>query len=1144
MDEEKQKDGLIKKAGDALKKGAKDQAKKSMQKVFKKVIMAIAPILLKFVAVVLIAAIVVTAISDFLDKLKGRTSKEANAFSVYYAGTSSEEDEESSLNRIIIDTKNVTDDGAYILTFEFKDGKGNLFTEEQALTNIKVELARQNADIDLNQFSNSELKIIGTLMYNGLKVEKYNEEQLKALAIFVKADIAANNFDLRSADKIGQTVKLEDMTDNDYVYGTLQMHRTKASEGYDSEQKLEFIPYGDENTPGTFCYMDRNSDTNIINKFSIDDEGKAVFARWSTVNTTHVYKDANGNKLSQNQIQQNIPEENIFENQNKTFITTTSFNYRQYLARYVENYGFLSDLLVVTDNVDFCLDLAQLAFNGKIVINIKEELSITDSTKITTYTQTKLLYDYVDYTISGQKAIINTSWSKVTSGSGSPSSSTTLKDIYGWSSTLTPESVVGGPSGGTTTYKWINENNGTVYKLDFTSTLSYSGWILYSLKVDTTYEDLPDLKRQNELIKLDHINEEYEEYTIDEDITKQEVFVYTIETTSHSESNSCSYEISELDGWYLKYHKQYEEPTTQTTGTSDARSDKGQYPKDATEVLTTTDDKEAKKYKEVKDYIDSKEKEYKDNNSATTVTSTVSKLVIKEKVKTDEEETYTSSTTKYKFGEEIADTTEVQIKNVEFINSQPTFTKGSGEEIGFLYVYDKYINSEVDLFLENDSETKLFELLEEASSTHQYSNIIKYLLYIYDGIDRGVTDLNIKIIDIQEMNKVKGSSTENFIKAWENGGLWAYETGQSTVFPTGYLSEDELNYIVYEDGSAGHNNISYGMATYISSKSNVQVNHPVYGPGYYNSWKNLLEPEGILVEELYEGAYVDKAIADAVFYQYLKDSAIDYVNNYLETNLPEYKFTKAQKDALVSVKWQRGNLVGFADAYKESLNSDGTLDPEKIKNNAKVSDGNGGYVRVFNYTSTVGDRKYANWLLFTEGTYIDRSGNVMSFGDIVSKAKEIHDYMSDPDHLYYYCLFGPEKSRSEHENAGLSCGLTHSWEDSKDPSKSGYRLTCCATYVSWVLVELGEVDTHYHYVSGVESELIEHGWTPILNYDELEAGDIVIMDTDGGNNGERAHVQIYAGDGCWYNAGGNTSIHAVEPYYSNVSAEFVIAYRK
>lgn len=1095
MDEEKQKDGLIKKAGDALKKGAKDQAKKSMQKVFKKVIMAIAPILLKFVAVVLIAAIIVTAISDFLDKLTGKSSKEANAFSVYYAGTSSEEDEESSLNRIIIDTKNVTDDGAYILTFEFKDGKGNLFTEEQALTNIKVELARQNAEIDLNQFSDSELKIIGVLMYNGLKVEKYNEEQLKALAIFVKADIAANNFDLRKAADIGKAVELEDMTDNDYVYGTLQMHRTKASEGYDSEQKLEFIPYGDENTPGTFCYMDKNSDTSIINKFSIDDEGKAVFARWSTVNTTHVYKDANGNKLSQNQIQQNIPEENIFENQNKTFITTTSFNYRQYLARYVENYGFLSDLLVVTDNVDFCLDLAQLAFNGKIVINIKEELSITDSTKITTYTQTKLLYDYVDYTISGQKEIKNTSWSKVTSGSGSPSSSTALKELYGWSSTLTPESVVGGSSGGTSTYKWINENNGTIYKLDFTSTLSYSGWILYSLKVDTTYEDLPDLERQNELIKLDHINEEYEEYTIDEDITKQEVFVYTIETTSHSESNSCSYEISELDGWYLKYHKQYQEPVTETTGSSDLRSEKGEFPQEATEVLTTTDDKEAKKYKEVKDYINSKEKEYKDNNSATTVTSTVSKLVIKEKVKTDEEETYTSSTTKYKFGEEIADTTEVQIKNVEFINSQPTFTKGSGEEIGFLYVYDKYINSEVDLFLENDSETKLFELLEEASSTHQYSNIIKYLLYIYDGIDRGVTDLNIKIIDIEGMNKVKGSSTANFIKAWENGGLWTYETGQSTVFPTGYLSEDELNYIVYEDGSAGHNNISYGICTFISSGESAY--NKDWGYGYYN-WKEEFASEGILVEELYEGAYVDRAIADSIFNNILKDNFIDPVDSYLDTNLPEYSFTKAQKNALVAVKYQRGNLGNFAEAYVNSLNEDGTVDPEKIRTNFVV---NG--TKVFDYSSTVNDRKYANWLLFTQGIYIDRAGNVIPVGSgsIVEAAYEVADHFMNSGVDVHYA----GSDVAEATNNGRHCiygNIQGSWDKPlENPEHYG---VVCATFVALAIWQAELIDAEtinqygYNGCSGIDSLLTNseyaNEWEIIHNWDELQEGDIVWMD--------------------------------------------------
>ena len=71
-----------------------------------------------------------------------------------------------------------------------------------------------------------------------------------------------------------------------------------------------------------------------------------------------------------------------------------------------------------------------------------------------------------------------------------------------------------------------------------------------------------------------------------------------------------------------------------------------------------------------------------------------------------------------------------------------------------------------------------------------------------------------------------------------------------------------------------------------------------------------------------------------------------------------------------------------------------------------------------------------------------------------------------------------------------------------------------------------------------------NGWVKITDYSELEPGDIVFMDTVGPNDGSLEHVQIYVGDGCWYNAGSNGSIHTVEPEYADASAQFVHARRQ
>jgi len=269
MDEEKQQDGIMKKTGDALKKGAKKQAKNFAKKIIKKVIMAVATFILKIVIPIILAIVIITSIANFLEKIFSDSSKEANAFAVKYSssssgggsnnsggtGSSGEDEEESSLNSIIVDINSTTENGAYKLTYEFKDENGNPYSDDQALSNIKNDLLEENENLDLTKFSNSELKIIGALMYNGLMVEDCNEEELKALVIFLKADIASQSFDLRNGEDTD--IDIETLRDNDEVYGTLELHKTTIETDENGnisykEIKLEYVPYGDETTRRNF----------------------------------------------------------------------------------------------------------------------------------------------------------------------------------------------------------------------------------------------------------------------------------------------------------------------------------------------------------------------------------------------------------------------------------------------------------------------------------------------------------------------------------------------------------------------------------------------------------------------------------------------------------------------------------------------------------------------------------------------------------------------------------------------------------------------------------------------------------------------------------------------------------------------------
>ncbi len=426
---------------------------------------------------------------------------------------------------------------------------------------------------------------------------------------------------------------------------------------------------------------------------------------------------------------------------------------------------------------------------------------------------------------------------------------------------------------------------------------------------------------------------------------------------------------------------------------------------------------------------------------------------------------------------------------------------------------------------------QLIYLLGTHSDTQKQEQLMKYYWNIYTGEDIYEVDIDsiINLFNTSLETIVAGSSLTNYIQAWENDGLWKYETGLSTVHPTGYLSDDGNYYIVYEDGSRGHNNIAYGIATFISSESGT-VTHPTFGKGNYN-WQSVLQTHGIDVTTLSTGSLVPVDAVRAAYAEILA-SFESKVDSYLSVH--GITLSENQRNALVAVCYQYGNINGFAEAYNSSLNSDGTVSETSIKNN----------YAPFNYSSTSNDRKYANWYLFTNGVYLDRSGETIEVGgSILEWAKAIHDYMSQ--NQYYYCLIGGEKksSKEAHEAQGLSCGLNSSFENSKLPGNPGYRLTCCATYVSWVLEEAGYLEVHTNGARNLSGMLRNMGWTKIDSYNELQPGDIVFMDTDGPNNGDITHVQIYVGNGTWYNAGSTSYIQMLAPYSSNSSGAFIHAYR-
>lgn len=964
----------------ALKQGAKKQAKNSIKKAVKIIIQALKPILLKIAIVLITTIIVLETISYIIDAITGKNSKNAKdsalstPYSVSYDSDGEEnEDDGKKKNKMIVNMENVSSDGAYIIKYQFADENGNEYSEKDAIKKIKEEIKK--AGLNPDKLTESELKIVGTLIFNGLDIEEsnYTEEKLKALAMFVKADIASQNFDMRKSSEIGKEVSIDKLSENDEIYGTLQVHRTKVEGGSkgtptQNEVALEYIAYGDEETAGTFCYMEKQKDLNIINKFSINEEGKLVVAKWGTTTITYTYQDENKKNISADK----VPEENRGENSTETFISVQEIDFRKYISKYVLNYEALSDFLIITDNSNFCLDLAKLAFNGKIVINIKEELTETEVDNISDYTDTSLLYDYVKYNVTGKRDNVTSSWQTIGSGSGEIPNSVKNR---GWNASMTATKQEDLNPGQRITWEW--EQGSKKYELEVTMNLSGKSWILREEVEDTNTTDIPaesNKNRDGDLIANEHIKEQYASedgrtsFGIDEDYTAKEENKYRIIQNTVSKSNLYKFEISEIDTWYLKYKKEYETPEVEPTPyNTETTEEKGKFAGKAEEILNTQDVKEIEKDKHVKEFINKKEEAFKNQNPGSkNVKCAVTSLKVMQKTKSDiKKSVEVKVNNRYKFGEEKADTTNIKLKNVEYTNSVPKFV--DNEDKGFLKIYNDYVvNKKIDLYLSGDAEDWLTDLFEQDDKTINIIEIFRYMLYIYDGIDRGITEFSLELLNPKEFKTAKlgGQALMEVIKSYENNPLRNYmnETSQDYESVKEYVTQDRLQYKMYYTPYDKCLNFSYGIM--VRNADGV-----INNPGYF-------QEEGIdlnaLLTQYDKGmpVYVDAEIVDRIYAKIINDRR-NTLKKVLETH--EVSLKPCQIDALVQVSYQYGNCGerfsgenNIAEVYKKYYERN----PLDFKANA-VCDTESGNVHFFNDST---ERKQRNWLLFSEGKYILSDG--------------------------------------------------------------------------------------------------------------------------------------------------------------------------
>ena len=163
-------------------------------------------------------------------------------------------------------------------------------------------------------------------------------------------------------------------------------------------------------------------------------------------------------------------------------------------------------------------------------------------------------------------------------------------------------------------------------------------------------------------------------------------------------------------------------------------------------------------------------------------------------------------------------------------------------------------------------------------------------------------------------------------------------------------------------------------------------------------------------------------------------------------------------------------------------------------------------------------------------TYVKNTYSAVTAGNLLDAAEAVHTKY--------------EKELWSYSTSGLYYG------DIRKSMEHPKKITCCATFVSEALYLSGlvteeEINGMPYNGTGIHSSLLalEGRFMKITRYEDLEAGDIVFMEYK--TKGKIGHVQIYAGNQTWYNAGSTSAIRKDSPYAdsSYAKSKFIDAVR-
>lgn len=1005
----------------------------------------------------------------------------------------------------------------------------------------------------------------------GEYIKKTEEENVEAIEYLLGAEIVTKMpyIDNMPEGELNGNIKFYR-----YIKETEEENEING-EDVKEENRLKFMNLEEFNAKLEAFKTDPNSNRDIYNYFSIDEDGAVLIAYGSEENRTiqtGIESSLKDRDLTAEIINANSGENYTGNNDtgyqaSKYEINTKKVDYLSLVGQYVMPANLLNSLLIHTGDIDFVTEIARLAYESEIAIGIYDNRSHYEKTQ--TYTYYKMLDLEIETSLNFQATLVNIT------NIGTPNIKLTYEDLKespysnifiscksstnedGKISNHEKTYITGGATGGhvenpkdmyisgtdannkitslgqATSFKTIYRQTRESMAMPTVGILVADTWISRWESTYTKVENNPGPTSTGDTEMAETVNiQEYanitsvldafeankkanvkEELRNHESELRENTIKRIIECTPES-----TYKVNS-NSIYVGFNTRKSILNTHISSCSRiCQPEIASYGNTLGDIYYEVTDRNGKLYGgPVYNDYNVEVSEYKRRKAEKQTSDR--KYEFENQLNQEGKITASQSlkgTKDYKNITQNSTTETITTRYEKTVTQTDRIKEKDGEKFSKIFNSSKFYESRQAI---KTRDGWLWDYIRENEDTAKIEEILRYLLNIATksemfGKIENIDEI-LKAFDLKvQMQPAVASGKAlmmDYICSFENEAMMLYLNGESAY--TQYIS----NYItedktMYKVASDGYNNPTVGFG--------IDLFKGAYINDYGDSIRfadELIKYHGYTEEQLRDMSGATQIPVEII--DELKEKRVEQDYNKVIAETEHLNLTEYQIYALVSRNYNY-NINGFLEAYKAYY--DFERDDKYGENWSDRYFEHPLYTQYMSKPITAKGkdapglvkRRKSEWKLFLTG-YMDNINKWASDNSIIECADRIHKYMEQ--NSYTYCV--SFCNDLEECSSPSQCGRNVTFEE----SKTGHHKTCCATYVSWVLQEAGYITRKQHTDSAgtMKNTLEKMGWQEISSIEQAEPGDILYY--------SYGHIEIYAGDGTVYNAGSGNAIRDPSP---------------